>query len=58
MARRNHSYNWRYIGIFLPESRAIGGRKLAETLFMDISLIEVAISYHTKVAILISHEKS
>jgi hypothetical protein len=38
MARRNHSYNWRYTGIFLLESSAIGGRKLAETRFIDKSL--------------------
>src|SRR2546422_3924273 len=38
MARRNHSYNWRYIGIFLLESSAIGGRKLVETRFIDTSL--------------------
>jgi len=36
MARRNHSYNCRYIGIFLLESNAIGGRKLAETRFIDM----------------------
>jgi hypothetical protein len=36
MARRNHSYNWRYIGILLLESNAIGGRKLAEIRFIDM----------------------
>jgi hypothetical protein len=58
IARRNHSYNCRYIGIFPLESSAIGGRKLAEARFVDISLIEVDISYHTKVAILTSHGAS
>src|SRR6266481_8956516 len=38
MDRRNHSYNWRYIGIFLLESSAIGGRKLAGTRFIDTNL--------------------
>jgi hypothetical protein len=34
MALRNQSYNWRYDGIFVRESSAIGGRKLAGTRFI------------------------
>src|SRR6266700_1487326 len=34
MALRNQSYNCRYIGVFVRESSAIGGRKLAEMRFI------------------------
>ena len=53
MARLNHSYSWRYSGILRLESRAIGGRKLAEMRFMRL---KVAISYQIRVAIVVSHQ--
>src|SRR6266705_6175054 len=34
MALRNQSYNWRYIGVLVPETIAIGGRKLAGMRFI------------------------
>src|SRR5712691_2599801 len=34
IAFRNQSYNWRYIGVFVWVSIAIGGRKLAGTRFI------------------------
>jgi hypothetical protein len=34
MALRNQSYNCRYIGVFVRQSSAIGGRKLAGTRFI------------------------
>jgi hypothetical protein len=44
--------------MFPLESNEIGGRKLAETRFIDRNLVEVAISYHAKVAICIGHGRS
>src|SRR5690348_18284868 len=55
MARRHQSYNWRYMGVLPRKTSAIGGRKSAETRFIEKAQSKVAISYHTEVAILAGH---
>src|SRR5260370_36063348 len=62
-ALRNQSYSWRYIGILLRRSSAMGGRKLAEMRgilrhplhVMYRALLRVVISYQLEVAIAIDH---